>query len=108
VSATNPTSPKLWAGALGGTAGTILSTFALWLAGAAISGRWGADGADIAIASVPAPLATFLVWVIAVGGALLGVYIKADPERLPTLGDEQRRRVGLTGVDTRPRRALDL
>jgi len=100
VPSSNPVSPKLWAGLIGGSAGTIISTFLLWLIGAAIIDRWGADGVDNAIAAVPSPLAVLIVWLVAIGGALAGVYIKEDPERLPTLGHEQRQRVGLVGVET--------
>lgn len=102
-SSPNPPSPKLWAGGIGGTIGTIVSAFVLWLVGAAIINRWDADAVDNAIAAVPAPLAYLVLLVVGVGSAMAGVWLKKDPERLPTLGDEQRRRVGLQNVDTRKR-----
>lgn len=101
----NPVSPKLVAGAIGSGIGTAVTTFLLWLIGAVITHHWTADGVDNAIAAVPAPLATLIAILVIVGSTVIGAYLKTDPERLPTLGKEQRQRVGLVGVDTAPRRA---
>jgi hypothetical protein len=104
VSSQNPVSPKLYAAAIGAGAGTIASTFALWLLGAwAFGAGWSSDRVDNAIAAVPTPLALFVGLLITLGLTAAGAYIKQDPERLPTLGTDQRKRVGLTGIDTRPR-----
>jgi len=102
----NPISPKVWSAGIGAGAGTIISTFLLWLLGAFLF-RAGssADRVDNAIAAVPSPLAAVVVLAVTVGLTLLGAYVKTDPERLPTLGDEQRQRVGLQSVDVRPRHA---
>jgi hypothetical protein len=102
----NPISPKVWAAAIGAGAGTILSTFLLWLLGAGIfHGGWSADRVDNAIAAVPTPLSLFVGLLVTLGLTAIGAYAKTDPERLPTLGSEQRKRVGLQGIDVRPRRA---
>lgn len=101
----NPISPKLYAAAVGAGAGAVISQLLVWLIGAIISQRWDADGVDNAIAAVPSPLYGFILLLVTIAGAAAGAYIKEDPERLPTLGNEQRKRVGLVGVDVRPRRA---
>lgn len=101
----NPTSPKAWFAAIGAGLGAALTTFLLWLIGVLITGDGSADGVDNAIAAVPAPLAVIIGIVVLAGSGFLGAYAKTDPERLPTLGKEQRQRVGLVDVETRPRRA---
>lgn len=100
MSSTNPVSPKLYAAAVGAGAGAIISQLLVWLIGGAISHRWDADGVDNAIAAVPSPLYAFVLLLVTIAGAAIGAYIKEDPERLPTLGVEQRQRVGLVGIET--------
>ncbi len=102
---TNPTSPKAWTAGVGGAIGAAVTAFLLWLIGAFITHNFHADGVDNALAAVPGPLATVIGIAVLFGSSFLGAYLKTDPERLPTLGKEQRQRVGLVGVDTRPRRA---
>jgi hypothetical protein len=90
----NPISPKLYAAAIGAGAGTILSTFLLWLIGAsAFDAGWDADSVDNAIVAVPTPLALVVGLVITLGLTALGAWAQADPERLPTLGTAQRARL---------------
>jgi hypothetical protein len=82
----NPISPKFWAALVGSGAGTVVSTLLIWLLGASVfGGGWSAERVNDAIASVPTPLAGFILLLVTIGMTIAAVYAKSDPQRLATL-----------------------
>jgi hypothetical protein len=82
VSARNPVSPKVVAGAAGAGFGQALAWLCLWVLGASVwRAGWSADAADNAIAAVPWPLAGFILVTLTVLLSAIPGYVTTDPAR---------------------------
>lgn len=82
MSTTNPLSPKVLAAAAGAGAGTIVSTFLLWILGVTVwSQSASADNVSAAIAAVPPPVAGLVLLVVTVIGTYVPGYTITDPLR---------------------------
>lgn len=77
-----PVEGKVWAGTVGGGAGTTISTFFIWLLGITIwNAPSDADGAHEALSAVPFPVVAMIVLVLGVGGYFLGGYLAKHTPR---------------------------
>ena len=79
---TNQIETKVYAAAIGGGTGGVLSGFLLWLLGASLwSGGWQAGNADKAISAVPSPVSALIVFLISLLGAAIGGYLAPHTDR---------------------------
>src|SRR4029077_7560209 len=77
-----PIEDKVWASLIGAGSGTVISTFLLWLVGAAFwTHNWSTEGADNAVLAVPAPLAAIMLLVITAGLTFAGGYLAKHTPR---------------------------
>lgn len=80
--AKGPIESKVWAALIGAGSGTVISTFLLWLMGAAFwTGDWSNQGADNAILAVPSPLSALVLALVAPGLTFLGGYLAKHTPR---------------------------
>lgn len=75
-------SPKVLAAGAGAGGGTVVGALVLWILGALLfGGSWDAVAAPATVAAVPGPLHDAVLLVLAITGAIIGGYVKVDPDR---------------------------
>jgi len=77
-----PTESKVFGGTIGSGAGTVVTTFVLWVLGVLVWGAPSASDASVqAVAAVPGPVSAFIGLILIVGGAFVGGWLAKHTPR---------------------------